>query len=44
MPEHRFSSQPTMVKIAVGLTIYNGFVFFEELAIDRYDLSRYLPF
>jgi hypothetical protein len=29
-----FSHQPTLVKIAVGLTVYNAFVFFEELIVD----------
>jgi hypothetical protein len=30
--------------VAVGLTIYNSFVVFEDLAIDRYGWWRYLPF
>lgn len=39
-----FSHQPTFVKIAVGLTVYNAFVFFEELIVDGYGIWQYLPF
>jgi hypothetical protein len=44
MDKTRFSHQPTLVKIAVGLTVYNAFVFFEELIVDRYGIWQYLPF
>jgi len=43
MPHSTFASQPALVKVAVGLTAYNSFAFFEELVIDRYGLWRYLP-
>jgi hypothetical protein len=39
-----FSTQPTFVKIGVGLTIYNLFVFFEELVIDKHGFWQLLPF
>jgi hypothetical protein len=39
-----FSRQPTVVKIAVGVTLYLAFVHFEELIIDRHGLYRFLPY
>ena len=39
----RFAQEPTFLKIAVAVTFYNAFVFFEELVVDRYGLWRYLP-
>lgn len=35
--------QSKLVTIAVGLTFYNSFVLFEELIIDRFGYSQYLP-
>jgi hypothetical protein len=36
--------QPLVVKAAVFITIFNAWVLFEELVIDRHGLWRYLPF
>ena len=38
-----FSRQPTVVRVAVGVTLYLAFVHFEELVIDRHGLWRFLP-
>jgi hypothetical protein len=38
-----FFRQPTLVKVAIAVTLYLAFVHFEELVIDRYGLWRSLP-
>lgn len=38
------TTQSTSVKLAVGFTFYNFFVFFEEIIVDRYGIWKYLPF
>jgi len=44
MDRIEFSAQSRLVKFAVGLTLFNTWVLFEETIIDRHGLWKYLPF
>jgi hypothetical protein len=39
-----FRELPFLVKVAVFLSLLNGWVLFEELVIDRHGMWRYMPF
>jgi hypothetical protein len=39
-----FRQLPLLVKVAVALTLFNSWVLFEEVVIDRQGLWKYLPF
>lgn len=39
-----FKQLPLVVKIIVALTLFNSWVLFEEVVIDRQGLWKYLPF
>ncbi len=40
----RFADQPLAVRFAVGLTLFNSWILFAEVVVDRHGLWRYLPY
>ena len=42
-PRLTFAELPTVARIAVALSLFNSWVIFEEGAIDRFGLWKYLP-
>jgi len=44
MQRIRFSALPTPVKLAVGLSFLFGWIAFERIVIEPFDIYRYMPF
>lgn len=43
MNAFRLSQMPWLVKVAVGITLFNAWILFAEVVVDRQGLWRYIP-
>lgn len=44
MAKLTFTEMPNVIKIAVALTWFEGWVLFEEIVVDRQGLWKYMPY
>ena len=43
MERFRFRQLPMLVRVVVGLSLFNAWVSFEEFVVDRIGLWKYMP-